>query len=252
MNKKFDVDKFLSILFKSKDESLLLNYEIEKAGYKDFILLDTGKDNERYIFTDIDRIEDDFKFLDSSFIYSPIFHLRDTPEPDDGGYFYKEEYSLITSKKSEYSLLLLAEDYNHSAEVNVIKVFKNIKKNEIKNLSTFPLSKDRTDSIYCKWIFLNNAYEWSKKSEIKDIENNKLPKSLKDTFVPVVKNKIKDAKETGTKKKDLRNINSMIAILDEKKIKDKSWRPFKNEKELKKNEVWDFVFGLEDRESKIN
>jgi len=40
----------------------------------------------------------------------------------------------------------------------------------------------------------------------------------------------------------------MIAILDEKKIKDKSWRPFKNEKELKKNEVWDFVLGLEDRE----
>ena len=130
----------------------------------------------------------------------------------------------------------------------MIKVFKNIKKNEIKNLSTFPLSKDRKDSIYCKWIFLNNAYEWSKKSETKDIENNKLPKSLKNTFVTVVKNKIKDAKEAGTKKKDLRNINSMIAILDEKKIKDKSWRPFKNEKELKKNEVWDFVLGLEDRE----
>ena len=99
MNKKFGVDKFLSNLFKSKDEISLLNYEIEKAGYKDFILLDTGKDTERYIFTDIERIEDDFKFLDSSFIYSPIFHLRDTPEPDDGGYFYKEEYSLITSKK---------------------------------------------------------------------------------------------------------------------------------------------------------
>ena len=58
MNKKFGVDKFLSSLFKSKDEISLLNYEIEKAGYKDFILLDTGKDTERYIFTDIERIED--------------------------------------------------------------------------------------------------------------------------------------------------------------------------------------------------
>ena len=110
MNKKFGVDKFLSSLFKSKDEISLLNYEIEKAGYKDFILLDTGKDTERYIFTDIERIEDDFKFLDSSFIYSPIFHLRDTPEPDDGGYFYKEEYSLITSKKSDTAIYWINDD----------------------------------------------------------------------------------------------------------------------------------------------
>ena len=51
MNKKFGVDKFLSSLFKSKDEISLLNYEIEKAGYKDFILLDTGKDNEKIMPT---------------------------------------------------------------------------------------------------------------------------------------------------------------------------------------------------------
>ena len=79
MNKKFGVDKFLSSLFKSKDEISLLNYEIEKAGYKDFILLDTGKDNERYIFTEIERISDNFRFVDSIFIYSPIFHPIDTP-----------------------------------------------------------------------------------------------------------------------------------------------------------------------------
>ena len=281
MKKKFDVNKFLTILSEPRKHKKLLNkegkhpygfeypnefgldtdefyYEIpdlitalEDAGYKDLIKINQDTDEERDIFDSLDELGKDFKRLDKSFNYSPIFHLRDTPEPDDGLYYYVEECAYVSTKKSKYSFLISASDYNVNYDFSVIKVFENIIK---ENKKTFPkialdLNASGTlgkDSHYCQWIFLNSAYNWGTESEYKLLmSKNKFPQSLKKRFLPTLKNKIKFSKNCGNKPSDIKEINSLIAIINEKRILNKSFRPLNawtgKGTKLGKGEVWEFV-----------
>jgi|TARA_B100001964_G_C14044669_1_gene514228 hypothetical protein len=280
MKKKFDVDKFIKVLLTpkkypkwyDKKGKPIIDYPnefgldtkkfcyklreiykaVEDAGYKELTETITTKDeDEHFPFYNIDKLDEDFARLDKSFNYSPIFHLRDTPEPDDGSWFYLEEYAYLSTKKSKYSFLLGADDYNTNPNLYVIKVFKNIKKKDIRILSNIALEKNLTgtlgkDSHYCQWIFLNNAYIWGSESEYKALMSKRIfPQSLKKHFLPIVENKIKFSKECGNKPSDIKKINSMIAILNESRIKKKTWRPFNtwSRKSTKpgKGEVWEFV-----------
>ena len=274
MKKKFDVNKFIKTLLKPKkypkwydkkgkpmqeypNEFGLdtkkfwyglrgIDQAVEDAGYKELTETITTKDGDEHMpFYNIDKLEEDFARLDKSFNYSPIFHLRDTPEPDDGLYFYLEEYAYLSTKKSKYSFLLGADDYNTNPNLYVIKVFKNIKKKDIKTLSNIALKNNLNNTLgkdthYCKWVFLNNAYIWGSESEYKALMSKKiLPQSLKKHFLPIVENKIKFSKECGNKPSDIKKINSMIAILNESRIKNKTFKPFTSK--LGKGEVWGFV-----------
>ena len=256
--KKFDVNKFFEILSKPKKVKKILNDKgkkyfyrqpyldeaLEDSGHKHLCIIDEGYVEERTIFNEIDELENDFKKLDKSINYSPIFQLRDTPEPDDGLYYYREEYAYVSSKKSKYSFLISADDYNVNINVNVDKIFKNISPKDIKNLSQYPLKQDRKDSHFCKWIILNNKYNWGTSKEKKDIKSNELiPDSLKKIFLPVVENKIKFSKDCGNKPSDIKKVNSIIAILDEKRIKQQTWRP--SETKLDRGEAWDYVKDLD-------
>ena len=280
MKKKFDVNKFIKTLLKPKkykkwydkkgnpigeypNEFGLdtkkfwyglrgIDQAVEDAGYKELTETITTKDgDEHFPFYNIDRLEEDFARLDKSFNYSPIFHLRDTPEPDDGLYFYLEEYAYLSTKKSKYSFLLGADDYNTNPNLYVIKVFKNIKKKDIKTLSNIALKNNFNNTLgkdthYCKWVFLNNAYIWGSESEYKALMSKRIfPQSLKKHFLPIVENKIKFSKECGNKPSDIKKINSMIAILNESRIKNKTFRPFdtwtRKSTKLGKGEVWEFV-----------
>ena len=256
--KKFDVNKFFEILSKPKKVKKILNDKgkkyfyrqpyldeaLEDSGHKNLCIIDEGYVEERTIFNEIDELENDFKKLDKSINYSPIFQLRDTPEPDDGLYYYREEYAYVSSKKSKYSFLISADDYNVNINVNVDKIFKNISPKDIKNLSQYPLKQDRKDSHFCKWIILNNKYNWGTSKEKKDIKSNELiPDSLKKIFLPVVENKIKFSKDCGNKPSDIKKVNSIIAILDEKRIKQQTWRP--SETKLDRGEAWDYVKDLD-------
>ena len=53
------------------------------------------------------------------------------------------------------------------------------------------------------------------------------------------------SKDCGNKPSDIKKINSLIAIIDEKRIKNKSFRPFgargSKGTQLGKGEVWEFV-----------
>mgnify|MGYP000754711358 CR=1 FL=1 len=128
MKKKFDVNKFLTILSEPRKHKKLLNKEgkhpygfeypnefgldtdeyyykipdlitaLEDAGYKDLIKINRAGEI-RDIFISLDELGKDFKRLDKSFNYSPIFHLRDAPEPDDGIYYYLEECAYLSTKK---------------------------------------------------------------------------------------------------------------------------------------------------------
>ena len=256
--KKFDVNKFFEILSKPKKVKKILNDKgkkyfyrqpyldeaLEDSGHKHLCIIDEGYVEERTIFNEIDELENDFKKLDKGINYSPIFQLRDTPEPDDGLYYYREEYAYVSSKKSKYSFLISADDYNVNINVNVDKIFKNISPKDIKNLSQYPLKQDRKDSHFCKWIILNNKYNWGTSKEKKDIKSNELiPDSLKKIFLPVVENKIEFSKDCGNKPSDIKKINSIIAILDEKRIKQQTWRP--SETKLDRGEAWDYVKDLD-------
>ena len=256
--KKFDVNKFFEILSKPKKVKKILNDKgkkyfyrqpyldeaLEDSGHKHLCIIDEGYVEERTIFNEIDELENDFKKLDKGINYSPIFQLRDTPEPDDGLYYYREEYAYVSSKKSKYSFLISADDYNVNINVNVDKIFKNISPKDIKNLSQYPLKQDRKDSHFCKWIILNNKYNWGTSKEKKDIKSNELiPDSLKKIFLPVVENKIKFSKDCGNKPSDIKKVNSIIAILDEKRIKQQTWRP--SETKLERGEAWDYVKDLD-------
>ena len=251
---KFDVNKFFEILSKPKKVKKILNDKgkkyfyrqpyldeaLEDSGHKHLCIIDEGYVEERTIFNEIDELENDFKKLDKGINYSPIFQLRDTPEPDDGLYYYREEYAYVSSKKSKYSFLISADDYNVNINVNVDKIFKNISPKDIKNLSQYPLKQDRKDSHFCKWIILNNKYNWGTSKEKKDIKSNELiPDSLKKIFLPVVENKIEFSKDCGNKPSDIKKVNSIIAILDEKRIKQQTWRP--SETKLERGEAWDYV-----------
>ena len=256
--KKFDVNKFFEILSKPKKVKKILNDKgkkyfyrqpyldeaLEDSGHKHLCIINEGYVEERTIFNEIDELENDFKKLDKGINYSPIFQLRDTPEPDDGLYYYREEYAYVSSKKSKYSFLISADDYNVNINVNVDKIFKNISPKDIKNLSQYPLKQDRKDSHFCKWIILNNKYNWGTSKEKKDIKSNELiPDSLKKIFLPVVENKIKFSKDCGNKPSDIKKVNSIIAILDEKRIKQQTWRP--SETKLERGEAWDYVKDLD-------
>ena len=256
--KKFDVNKFFEILSKPKKVKKILNDKgkkyfyrqpyldeaLEDSGHKHLCIIDEGYVEERTIFNEIDELENDFKKLDKGINYSPIFQLRDTPEPDDGLYYYREEYAYVSSKKSKYSFLISADDYNVNININVDKIFKNISPKDIKNLSQYPLKQDRKDSHFCKWIILNNKYNWGTSKEKKDIKSNELiPDSLKKIFLPVVENKIEFSKDCGNKPSDIKKVNSIIAILDEKRIKQQTWRP--SETKLDRGEAWDYVKDLD-------
>ena len=159
-------------------------------------------------------------------------------------YYYREEYAYVSSKKSKYSFLISADDYNVNININVDKIFKNISPKDIKNLSQYPLKQDRKDSHFCKWIILNNKYNWGTSKEKKDIKSNELiPDSLKKIFLPVVENKIKFSKDCGNKPSDIKKVNSIIAILDEKRIKQQTWRP--SETKLERGEACGYVKDLD-------
>ena len=268
MKKKFDINKFIKTLITPKEHSMSqpaswyknefglntkksffsritrIETALEDSGYEE-ILEPRGN---YYPFSKVNNIEKDFIRLDKSFKYSPILHIRDTPEPDDGMYYYEEEHSFLSTKKNEYSFLLRADIYNSSNfNLEVIEVFKNIKKKDIKKLSQKVLKNIKAKSFhYCKFVFLNNSYNWGTDAEYKELmSKNKFPQSLKKHFLPIVKNKIKFSKECGNKPSDIKEINSLIAFIDEKRIINKSFRPLNawtgKGTKLGKGEVWEFV-----------
>jgi len=273
MKKKFDINKFIKILLTPKKYPKWYNKKVkpiidypnefgldtkkfcyklrsieeavDDAGFKELTETTKTKDGEEYIpFFNTDNLEKDFKRLDKSFNYSPILQIRDTPEPDDGLYYYTEEHAYLSIKKNKYSFLISAGDYNNNFNLSITKIFKNIKKKDIKTLSRISLEQHQVgrggDSHFCKWVFLNNAYNWGTESEYKSLMSKKiLPQSLKKHFLSIVENKIKFSKECGNKPSDIKKINSMIAILNENRIKNKTFRPFKSK--LGKGEVWEFV-----------
>ena len=273
MKKKFDINKFFEILAtpkKIKKYDLGYDYPnefglntkkywyglssligaLEDSGFEELITVNEGYAEERSIFSQIDELQEDFKSLDKSLNYSPIFHLRDTPEPD-GLYYELEELAYLSSKKSKYSFLLWSQDYNMNGGTDVFKVYKNITKKEKKTFPKIALKQHISGSLgkdthYCKFVFLNSAYNWGTDSEYKELmSKKKLPQSLKEHFLPIVKNKIKFSKECGNKPSDIKKINSLIAIINENRIKNKSFRPFdtwtSKSTKLTKGEVWELV-----------
>ena len=269
MKKKLDVDKFFKILSKPKKKKKLIHHNFysnsfgldtkthffELPDYHE-ALADLGCDNltkmnegyaeERRILSEFDEISDDFKHLDKSINYTPIFQVRDTPDPDDGVYFMQQEAGYLSSSKSKYSFLLWSENYNMNFyQPEIINVYANIKKKDIKDFSkiSFNLYKSQAlgkNTHYCKFIFLNNAYQWCSDKEHKELITKKnFPQSLKDFFLPAVENKMKFAKECGHKPSDIKKINSLVAIINEKKIKNKSFFPYKTK--LGKGEIWALI-----------
>jgi len=259
---KFDINKFIKTLITPKEHSMSqpaswyknefglntkksffsritsIETALEDSGYEE-ILEPRGN---YYPFSKVNNIEKDFIRLDKSFKYSPILHIRDTPEPDDGMYYYEEEHSFLSTKKNEYSFLLRADIYNSSNfNLEVIEVFKNIKKKDIKKLSQKVLKNIKAKSFhYCKWIILNNLYMWGSDSENKALISKLIvPSSLKKFFLPILKNKIKFSKECGNKPSDIKEINSMICIHNESRIKKKTSFPFTSK--LVKGEVCEYL-----------
>tara|TARA_B100001964_G_C13859915_1_gene434007 strand:- start:131 stop:637 length:507 start_codon:yes stop_codon:yes gene_type:complete len=161
-------------------------------------------------------------------------------------YYYEEEHGYLSTKKNEYSFLLGVENRNDNFDLNVIEVFKNIKKKDIKKLSQKVLKNQSKTWNYCRWIILNNSYIWGSDSEHKALISKLIvPPSLKRFFLPMLKKKIKFYKDCGHKPSDIKKINSMICILNENRIKKKiSWTNIYNfpfTSKLVKGEVCEYL-----------
>ena len=241
MKKKFDVNKFIKTLITPKEHPMgsgspsdyknEFGLNTKKSVFSRIARIDTALEDSGYEkmlkprgnyypFSKVDNIEKDFIRLDKSFKYSPILQIRDTPELDDGMYYYEEEHSYLSTKKSEYSFLLGVDSYNSNFDLKVIEVFKNIKKKDIKKLSQKVLKNHHKTFHYCKWIILNNSYIWGSDSEHKALMSKKiLPPSLKKFFLPILKNKKKLSKQCGNEPSLIKEINSMIGIMKENRIK---------------------------------
>ena len=266
--KKFDINKFIKTLITPKEHPIVMgspsDYKnefglntkksyfsrirrittaLEDSGYEE-ILEPRGN---YYPFSKVDNIEKDFIRLDKSFKYSPILQIRDVPVPDDAMYYYEEEHGYLSTKKSEYSFLLGVDAYNNNFDLEVIEIFKNIKKKDIKKLSQKVIKNIKAKYWhYCKWIILNNSYIWGSDREHKAlISKSIVPPSLKKLFLPILKNKIKFFKDLGNKPSDIKKINSIICIINENRIKKKIsfWEdhsfPFTSE--LVKGEVCEYL-----------
>ena len=67
---------------------------------------------------------------------------------------------------------------------------------------------------------MNNSYIWGSDSEHKALMSKKiLPPSLKKFFLPILKNKKKLSKQCGNEPSLIKEINSMIGIMKENRIK---------------------------------
>ena len=67
---------------------------------------------------------------------------------------------------------------------------------------------------------MNNSYIWGSDSEYKSLMSKKiLPPSLKKFFLPILKNKKKLSKQCGNEPSLIKEINSMIGIMKENRIK---------------------------------
>jgi hypothetical protein len=231
MKKKFDIDKFLKY-FKDGNNtgrSLLLSDQEELDGpFK------TKENDEYFLFTKHNSIEADFTKLDKSFKYSPILTIKDTPDPDDGLYFYDCEYGLLSSSKTRYSFLTKFSDYNINCELICFETFENTNSQTKVNLSSYVLADIDKSKHFCKSIFLNNKYKWGSEKEYTELKGgNKFPKSILESFMPLYRNKKIFAKECGASKSEIKEITSSIIIMSEEKIKKrqniKTWSELKGE-----------------------
>ena len=239
--KKFDINKFIKTLITPKEHPMvmgspsdyknefglntkksyfsrirLITTALEDAGYEELI----DPRGDYCPFSEVGNIEKDFIRLDKSFKYSPILQIRDVPVPDDAMYYYEAEQGYLSTNKSEYSFLLGVDAYNSNFDLKVIEVFKNIKKKDIKKLSQKVLKNHHKTFHYCKWIILNNSYIWGSDSEHKALISKLIvPPSLKKFFLPILKNKKKLSKQCGNEPSLIKEINSMIGIMKENRIK---------------------------------
>ena len=125
---KFDFDQFINkIRKKSKDRWGNVGYPdiditlLETCGYQ----IDEPEylDDEE-IFTERYNAENDFLLLDKSFKYTKIMQILDN-EPEGSWYSFLE-YGYLSSKKTEYSFLISAGDYNINYSIGPLKVFKKL------------------------------------------------------------------------------------------------------------------------------
>ncbi len=229
--KKFDLDKFVNFFKEGNhpQRALLLSGQDKFGGpFK------TNENDEYFLFSEYDKIEKDFKKLDKSFEYSPIIVIRDTPEPDDGLYYYDCEYGLLSSSKNDYSFLTKFKDYNVNSDLVCIKSFDKLDKDSKSKLSQIILKDIDKKMHYCKWIIMNNQFQWGSNSEYKKImSKNDFPKSILKYFTPLLKNKKKFAKECGATKEEIKSVTSTMLFMSEKKIKKrqsiKLWGALKGE-----------------------
>ena len=164
--KKFNFHEFIKSLQNKKlaaagqdtpEISVVLWDNYKKYLNKDEDILDYIEDSDIYeLFEDSSNIRNHFQTLDKSFVYTPLYQIIDN-DPD--GFWYSfGETGYLSSKKTKYSFLIDAGDYNSNFTLRVDKVFKNLKTSQIKELSKFAIFPS---THLCNYLMLNNKFNWN-------------------------------------------------------------------------------------------
>ena len=200
--KNFDFEKFVKILGRGRNSYIIFAIEEACGGEKKFKTageLGAGIGSNSIVqFTDeyMESVEKQFKRLDSSFVYTPIMQVFEAD--------YFQEYAYLTSKKTKYSFLIYHIQRGMNFTIDALKVYTNIKKTKLKNISNDIIKLINSKDSNCHRLIFNNDYVW-KKAKIKKlfIKPVKLrQRSLTsyfeegDEFGKLSKKKLKEEKRT--------------------------------------------------------
>ena len=218
---KLDLNKFIELIKNDKFEYM--------GGHKDFPEISIGLTDSYFkykkknqsefdfrqnffknsdiddLFQDTAKIRDDFLKLDKSVNYNTIIQTLSDP---DGDNMIFGELGYLSFKKSKYSFLISAYDYNMNFTLKVYKVFDNLSKNDLKRINT-----DNDWNYYdenCYYYMFNNKWDWNLSKIKKDLIKNHLSKN---------------------------HIGIHLCLCDEKKINNRKWNP----KNLNKNEDYLYI-----------
>ena len=222
---KFNFEKFINkIRKKSEDRWGNVGYPdidetlLETCGYK----IDEPEylDDEK-IFSERYNAKNDFLLLDKSFKYTKIMQILDN-EPE--GFWYSfVEYGYLSSKKTEYSFLISAGDYNINYSIGPIKAFKRLKKNDLKNITKYVVDNINFNTHHSNNVVMNRFFNWN----LKD---------LKEKFKVTLDHKREMNKDSSFKwPETYKRVH--FTIVDEKRFNDSSWEL----KNLTNKETYDFI-----------
>ena len=118
------------------------------------------KSNSLLLLTDeyIESVETQFKRIDNSFVYKPIMQIMEGGDEHTDPVY--DEYAYLSSSKTDKSFLMRLHHFRSNYDFETIKVFNEINKKNLKNISNIILKYYDFKNPNCNRVVFNSDYNW--------------------------------------------------------------------------------------------